>query len=100
LLVGNGAAALGSAYGIKKLKSVLAYIYAETAAHQMALQRAIDSLSDEPRPDGYEALDEVAPGYAQLIVQTPDPRQLLSYLIDDERRWVTVLAIQPVRFQA
>ena len=97
--MGNGAAAIGDAYGVKKLKTVLDYIYDETSDHQIALQQAIDALSENPRPAGYQALDDVAPGLTQLLVETPNPRQMLSYKIDDERRWVTVLAIQPVRFQ-
>jgi len=97
--MGNAAAAAGDTYGIKKRQPVLDYIYGGPASYQIALQRAIDALSDNPRPHGYDALDDVAPGLSQLRVEPPKPPHLLTYKIDDERLLVIVVSISQIRFQ-
>jgi hypothetical protein len=86
-------------YGVKKANEVMAYIYDETSQQQIELQKVIDSLSVQPRPEGHQPMGGSRPGLTQLPVSSTDPSVILLYDIDDKKCTVEVLSIMPIRFQ-
>ena len=86
-------------YGVKKANEVMTYIYDETSEQQIELQRVIDSLSVQPRPDGHQPVGGGRPGLTQLPVSSTSPSVILLYDIDDKKGIIEVLSIMPIRFQ-
>lgn len=86
-------------YGVKKANEVMAYIYDETSDQQIELQKVIDSLSAQPRPDGHQPVGGGRPGLTQLPISSTSPHVILLYDIDDKKCIVEVLSIMPIRFQ-
>jgi hypothetical protein len=68
------------------------------SAAQWPLTEAILSLQTDPRPAGSEKADDYVPGYTAILVKTVPPHQVI-YLVDDDNKRITVVAVVEARWK-
>lgn len=94
------AAAAAVLYGIVKRKELMEQIAVAAASEREEILSAIDTLQDNPFPDGHQAL---VFGGARIITCVVTPakssnRYLLTYTVDEQKEKILVISVDEKRF--
>lgn len=93
------AAATLVSYGIVKMKEAMEKIRGAAASVREEMLGAIDTLQDNPYPEGHQATPAGPARIITYVAETPSKsRYLLTYTVDEQKEKVYVIYIDEKRF--
>ena len=93
------AVASAKPYGILHMPTAGKAIDHASVAAQLKLNKVIQDLSTNPRPDERESADQYGEGYSTILVRKTSPAYVITYRIDDAEYRVVIIAVSEARWK-